>query len=255
MANSAGADAITSANIGAYCYVVDDQTVALTSAGGTRPIAGKIKSVDTTFGVWVEFSIPAATGASPAAVSLTNQARNIVPANVASLSSFTVAGNDDVTNVAGDIVLLPMQTTASQNGLYVVGTVTTGTAPLTRPAGYATGATALNGMLVQVSEGTRYSSSEWKMTTTGAVVIDTTSTAWYPRVEKGTTAALSSGAVTVANLFVRTGDGLGYGRLAAVGTMGNLSCTVTTGAGTGSLVFADSSATETSTLSYVLANW
>ena len=255
MANSAGADAITSANVGAYCYIVDNATVALTSASGTRPIAGKIKSVDTTFGVWVEFSIPAATGASPAAVSLTNQARNAVPANVASLAAYTVAGNDGVTNVAGDIVLLVAQTTASQNGLYVVGTVAAGSAPLTRPAGYTTGATALNGMLVQVSEGTRYASSEWKMTTTGAVVIDTTSTAWYPRVEKGASAAMTAGAVTTSGLFIKTGFGVGYGRLATGGTLGNLSLVVTAGQGTGSLAFTSSSGTETSTMTYSCTNW
>lgn len=40
LGNSAGADEITNADIGKVCYVVDNQTVARTSAVGTRPVAG-----------------------------------------------------------------------------------------------------------------------------------------------------------------------------------------------------------------------
>ena len=52
--NSADADAITTANIGADCYIVDDETVALTNGGNTRSVAGKIHDVDAE-GVWVDF--------------------------------------------------------------------------------------------------------------------------------------------------------------------------------------------------------
>lgn len=52
--NSAGADAISAADIGFDCYVVDGKTVAKTSAGGTRPRAGKILDV-TDDGVYVDF--------------------------------------------------------------------------------------------------------------------------------------------------------------------------------------------------------
>lgn len=53
-ANSAAADAITRAEIGDDCYVVDDQTVAKTNGAGARPVAGKIEDVDAA-GVWVRF--------------------------------------------------------------------------------------------------------------------------------------------------------------------------------------------------------
>jgi hypothetical protein len=53
--NSANADRITIANIGDNCYVVDDQTVALTNGGSTRPLAGEISDVDDD-GVWVKFN-------------------------------------------------------------------------------------------------------------------------------------------------------------------------------------------------------
>jgi len=52
-ANSASADEITRADIGAECFIVDDQTVARTSATDTRPVAGIIRDVDAG-GVWVE---------------------------------------------------------------------------------------------------------------------------------------------------------------------------------------------------------
>ena len=47
------ADLITTADIGADCYVVDDQTVAKTNGGGQRSVAGKIFDVDAQ-GVWVD---------------------------------------------------------------------------------------------------------------------------------------------------------------------------------------------------------
>ena len=51
-ANSTAGDAITKAEIGDNCYIVDDQTVAKTDATGTRSVAGKIVDVDSS-GVWV----------------------------------------------------------------------------------------------------------------------------------------------------------------------------------------------------------
>ena len=51
-ANSASADLIAQANVGADCYIVDDQTVALTNGSNTRSRAGKIVAVDAD-GVWV----------------------------------------------------------------------------------------------------------------------------------------------------------------------------------------------------------
>lgn len=51
--NSAAADAITRAEIGDTCYIVDDETVAKTTGGATRSAAGTIIDVDAQ-GVWVE---------------------------------------------------------------------------------------------------------------------------------------------------------------------------------------------------------
>ncbi len=56
LGNSAGGDEITIADIGQDCYIVDDQTVAKTDGGGTRSVAGRIHTLDST-GVWVETAI------------------------------------------------------------------------------------------------------------------------------------------------------------------------------------------------------
>jgi len=55
-ANSAAGDLIARAEIGDDCYIVDDQTVAKTSATDTRTIAGKITDLDAQ-GVWVRVGI------------------------------------------------------------------------------------------------------------------------------------------------------------------------------------------------------
>ena len=50
--NSADADAIANDDAGKTCYVVDDQTVALTDGTASRSIAGTVYKVDSD-GVWV----------------------------------------------------------------------------------------------------------------------------------------------------------------------------------------------------------
>lgn len=54
--NSASGDLITIADVGADCYIVDDQTVAKTHATNTRSIAGTVVMVDS-LGVWVKVGI------------------------------------------------------------------------------------------------------------------------------------------------------------------------------------------------------
>ena len=52
-ANSTSTDLIAAGDIGATCYVVDNQTGAKTDSSGTRKAAGKIVDVDAA-GVWVD---------------------------------------------------------------------------------------------------------------------------------------------------------------------------------------------------------
>src|ERR1019366_4264886 len=50
LAGGTGADAITEANVGASCYVIDEKTVGLTSNGNTRPVAGQILGLGNNLG-------------------------------------------------------------------------------------------------------------------------------------------------------------------------------------------------------------
>jgi hypothetical protein len=50
--NGGGGDAITTAEIGDDCFVIDDETVGKTNPNSTRPKAGRIVDVEDV-GVWV----------------------------------------------------------------------------------------------------------------------------------------------------------------------------------------------------------
>lgn len=55
--NSSSSDLIAAKDIGAWCYCVDNDTVALTDNSAARPKAGKIVGVDTDGAVWVEVGV------------------------------------------------------------------------------------------------------------------------------------------------------------------------------------------------------
>ena len=54
--NSAAGDLIAQADVGADCYIVDDQTVAKTNGSSSRSRAGQIVAVDSD-GVWVQVGL------------------------------------------------------------------------------------------------------------------------------------------------------------------------------------------------------
>jgi len=139
------------------------------------------------------------TGAMPF-----RKVRAVVTANVANLAAFNVSTNTDgVTLVAGDIVLLAAQSTAAQNGPYVVGTVAVGVAPLTRPAWFAAGATVKTGFALEVGgEGTVFKNTTWKaMLAADSFVVDTADGKFYPLAVSGT-ATLVSGAANISTVPV-----------------------------------------------------
>lgn len=69
--NSASADAITDAEIGEVCYIVDDQTVAKTNGSATRSPAGIIEDVDSV-GVWVRMGADALVAPAGALLAANN---------------------------------------------------------------------------------------------------------------------------------------------------------------------------------------
>jgi hypothetical protein len=54
--NSTAGDAIAQADVGADCFIVDDERVAKTNGSSTRSVAGKVVAVDAQ-GVWVKIGI------------------------------------------------------------------------------------------------------------------------------------------------------------------------------------------------------
>jgi hypothetical protein len=93
---------------------------------------------------------------------------------------------DGVTLAVGDRVLLLAQTTASQNGIWVFqGSAVT----MTRPTDFPTGSTGLvsQGATVVVDGGTTNKATQWTLTTTGVINVDTTSLAFTETTAVGAT--------------------------------------------------------------------
>lgn len=137
------------------------------------------------------------------------------------LASFdSVSGGtprDGVTYAQGDIVLLVNQAAKAANGPYVVGLVAAGAAPLTRPAWFATGATVKGGLVFEVSEGTLFAQTSWKITTAGAITVDTTTFDCYPRsvTQAITLVAGTTAALTTVPILSATKSGFCYARTTA----------------------------------------
>ncbi len=99
--------------------------------------------------------------------------RAVTSANMASFTGVSTT-LDGLTLVAGNRVLVKAQSTPAQNGIYVVGTVTTGTAPWTRATDMAAASTAVNGMLFVVDAGTLGANTIHKLTNAGTITVATT---------------------------------------------------------------------------------
>lgn len=99
--------------------------------------------------------------------------RGLATANVADLSAMSTT-LDGLTLVAGDRVLLAGQSTGAERGIYVVGTVDAGAAPVTRAADWAAAASIPPGTLVAVAAGTAGANKLYQVTNATAVTVATT---------------------------------------------------------------------------------
>ncbi len=130
-------------------------------------------------------SVPAtiAVGAvTDTKASLSNKPAVTVVATTNQTLSGAPTIDGQATTAGTSIALLTAQTTASQNGPWVVQSGAW-TRPTWFPSGGTTQAFQFITMLVRL--GTVYQGSTWRMTTSGAVTIDTTSTAWAVTPEAG----------------------------------------------------------------------
>ena len=103
------------------------------------------------------------------------QAVRVITVVDVTLSGGAPSTVDGVNLSAGDRVLVTGQSTASQNGLYDVATLGTGSnGTWTRtPDGNQDGEIEA-GMIVMVTEGTIYKDTQWKLTTNNPIIIGTT---------------------------------------------------------------------------------
>ena len=85
---------------------------------------------------------------------------------------------DGITLVEDDRVLLTNQTDQAENGLWQVGTVTTGTAPLTRPTDFDTSAEVLSETFVAIEEGSQFANQLYHLISNNPLTIDVTDQVW-----------------------------------------------------------------------------
>jgi hypothetical protein len=107
-------------------------------------------------------------------VTPTHNVRAASTANIASLAAASTT-MDGLTLVAGNRVLLKNQSTPSQNGIYVVGTVGGGSAPLTRATDFNVSGEAQPNVIVAVAEGTANADKHFQLTTDAPITLGSTS--------------------------------------------------------------------------------
>ncbi|MGZ8172865.1 MULTISPECIES: hypothetical protein [Methylobacter] len=140
--NSAAADAITLAEVGDVCYIVDDQTVAKTSGTGTRSPAGIIEDVDSG-GVWVRMgqdALVAPAGALLAASNLSDLGTKATArTNLGGGADKIILSIGDINLVGGTAevkhIVSPVAGTIDKIYSVIDGALTTGDATLTAKIG------------------------------------------------------------------------------------------------------------------------
>ena len=157
---------------------------------------------------------------------------------VVTTTNITLAGGapntvDSVGLATNDRILVAGQSTGSQNGLYYVQTVGSGsTGTWVRTTDANTTGQISDGMLVTVGQGTNYADTVWELTTNDPITIDTTSLTFIQTdgsnsIKSGNSnvSVTTNGNVTIssagtANVFVISSTG-GYiaGTLSATGNI------------------------------------
>jgi len=125
-------------------------------------------------------------------------------ANIASLDGGAPNTLDGITLAANDRILVKNQTTASQNGIYYVSTLGTGSNGTWTRATDADGAGELtSGAMVAVEVGTANADSLWMLTTDGTITIGTTSLTFARQnsASQSSTSGLSATIFTSSGTF------------------------------------------------------
>ena len=152
-------------------------------------------------------------------------------------SNITLSGGapstvDGVSVSLGDRILVTGQSTASQNGIYVVTTVGSGSnGTWTRSADADTSGDMTAGMVVMVTEGTSNADTSWKITTNDPITLDTTSITFEQ------SSAYGYGTISVAGQDNIVADQVGDTLTVAAGN--NIVLTTTAGSDTLTVSAAD----------------
>jgi len=113
--NSAGDDAITIADVGEPCYVVDDQTVSRTSANGVRPYAGRVIRVESSV-IYVEVG----GDADPMVKDLLLEAAGDLSSSQFLFVKMDTNGDVVIASAAGEDVVGVLQNTPASGAIAVV---------------------------------------------------------------------------------------------------------------------------------------
>ncbi len=143
----------------------------------------------------------AGTGASPA---FKDPVRAKTVIDVPVLGSFNVI-TDGVTLVQDDRVLLTEQTTSSQNGIYDVGVVVTGSAPLTRSSDMNVDAEIVASIIVMIEEGTLHKDTMWQLISNNPLAIGVSDQVWNQFSEDGSLGPAGSDGTDASGTFILDG--------------------------------------------------
>lgn len=249
--NTGGANAITTADLYKPAYGVDNQTCSKLSSDG--PCIGMITAVDQQTGqpvilvdatLALQFALSAGAGMPSG-----RRVRLVTTANV-NLATTGLTAIDGVTPVAGDTILVAAQTVTSQNGVYIAS------AGAWQLAQFWQAGLVLSDMTFEVSEGTVWAHSTWKLMTQGAIVPGTTGLAFYPRQHKFTSGAMVAGTLALTALWIFSATGQIMATVNTVGgTVGppHVNSRVA-GAGVGTATL-NSTGADTSTVDIAILNW
>ena len=169
------------------------------------------------------------------------QATRVVTVANITLSGGAPAVVDGVTLVEDDRVLVTAQSTGTQNGLYIVSAVGTGSNGtwVRTSDGNETGEIEA-GMIVMVTEGTVYADTQWKLITDNPIVIGTTALTFTQNYSANSISGGTSNVAVYSNANVT---------ISSAGT-----ANVLTVSSTGVVVAGTVSATGNVTGNYILGN-
>lgn len=249
--------------IGAGTVVVvnqDGTSATLTCTASSETFPGVIKSVTSMSATRVrvgfsENGLPEASSSTAATVipGSLGPALAIAVSNQATLSGVAQTIDGVALNTPGMRVYLAKQTTAAQNGMWVIAA-----GNWTRPADWAAGATIPLGTQIQIAPGGTANfaafGSTWYVDSASGVVDTGTITA-YPVACKGvaTLSSASPSTVVVSSLWIKHATGTALSLANETTAANGVKGVLVAGAGTGTLTITGPN-TVTDVISYVAMN-